>query len=567
MQIKKVTITNFRLFKNKTVIDFDEKVTSLVGKNGTGKTAILEAINLATGFYFIENKIKEDDFNDDKKNIEVIVEFDELFLIKTTDSNKEDIKFPSRKIKFVAKHTERADSGKAFSNPFRTYHHIIPEKYNSVNELNLPDKRNVASRVFEESITESDGQRKTILNYEDNDGARVDITEILYKQTDDLEGFPNVFYFSKNREKDLKQGFSTTFQKIVNELNWRFLNKHKKEESNDYISKWEKFYNYILSKVEEPKQKKIVQPLHDKVRDILGDKFDKFEISLINLKNPFNQAFFSLRDGEKIITLANMGSGELMIVTYFLLKITSELSKEAIIFLIDEPELHLHPQLQFRLFDEIKSSDYQHIFTTHSESFIDMNNWQSIKRFSESGIFPKQNILKKEFIKNSTTQETQPLKEHLDEIKKCCHDKTVFLREHNELFFSDKSLLVEGANDKYGLLYLLEKLGCKRPNQLSVINCLGKGNIPYYQMLCLVFGVDYFVVYDFDKGGDSESKDQTIKAFGDSNKIFSFEQSFEKVIRKDKLNKILEVIENMDEDKIPDEINDCCKKINNWLKY
>lgn len=52
MPIKKVKITNFKHFKDTFTIELDEGVNILVGKNGEGKSTILEAINLAlTGFY------------------------------------------------------------------------------------------------------------------------------------------------------------------------------------------------------------------------------------------------------------------------------------------------------------------------------------------------------------------------------------------------------------------------------------------------------------------------------------------------------------------------------------
>ena len=42
MQLNRIRIENYRCFKH-IAIDFDEHVTLIVGKNGTGKTAILDA--------------------------------------------------------------------------------------------------------------------------------------------------------------------------------------------------------------------------------------------------------------------------------------------------------------------------------------------------------------------------------------------------------------------------------------------------------------------------------------------------------------------------------------------
>lgn len=51
IMIEKIRIKNFKIFKDIT-IDFNENINILVGDNGTGKSTIIEAINLAlTGLY------------------------------------------------------------------------------------------------------------------------------------------------------------------------------------------------------------------------------------------------------------------------------------------------------------------------------------------------------------------------------------------------------------------------------------------------------------------------------------------------------------------------------------
>lgn len=67
MTIEKVVITNFKIFK-KQIINLD-KFSIVVGDNGTGKSTLLEAINLAlTGYYrgkSIVGNISQDLFNNE----------------------------------------------------------------------------------------------------------------------------------------------------------------------------------------------------------------------------------------------------------------------------------------------------------------------------------------------------------------------------------------------------------------------------------------------------------------------------------------------------------------------
>ena len=52
MKLKKVRITNYRCFKEAD-IDFDEHTTLIVGKNGAGKTAILDAVAVAVSTFLL----------------------------------------------------------------------------------------------------------------------------------------------------------------------------------------------------------------------------------------------------------------------------------------------------------------------------------------------------------------------------------------------------------------------------------------------------------------------------------------------------------------------------------
>jgi predicted ATP-dependent endonuclease of OLD family len=555
MKIKKITIKNFRSFKNTTILEFEENYTTLVGKNGVGKTSILEAINLVTSFSFVESKIKPDDFNSDTEPIEIEVELDNYFFLKIADW----IKLPSKKIKFVAKYRDKSSPGKAFSTIFKTTHIVIPECYQKYDELkpSLASTKYVPLKV--QLNTETSSYEYWVKNNNKFKEIQGRLLEI-YGQ-DSLKNFPRIFYFSKERDKDLKPGYFTTFQKILDELNWRFFKDYKTSERNDYVKKWEDIYSFIINKVEDPKQSKIINPLKDKIKDFLGEKFKSFEISLFNLRQPFDDAFFSLRENDKIITLLRMASGELMVIAYFLLKLTSELSKEEIIFLIDDPELHLHSQLQYKLFNEIKSSKFQHVLATHSDIFIDLGNWKTIKRLTADGIYPNGELLRKKY--GSSVNLGKELRRHLDDIKTLCQDKTIFRREDNEILFCEKCLLVEGPNDKYGLLGLANKLDFNF-SKLTTRYCVGKDNIHFYQTICLAYGIDFFVVYDQDEKG----KDKLIEELALNNKFFSFSSTFEELIsgRKEvRLYEILKIIEDLDVNDLNKKIKDCLGNINKFL--
>lgn len=51
MYLKKIKLHNFRCYE-KAEIDFHKQLTVIVGKNGSGKTSILEATAIALGTWF-----------------------------------------------------------------------------------------------------------------------------------------------------------------------------------------------------------------------------------------------------------------------------------------------------------------------------------------------------------------------------------------------------------------------------------------------------------------------------------------------------------------------------------
>ncbi len=71
MQILSLAIQNFKSIRRLQIQDI-EKSLILVGKNNTGKTAVLDAIRAVTGHYFVG----EHDFNEKRQNIEIAMELE-----------------------------------------------------------------------------------------------------------------------------------------------------------------------------------------------------------------------------------------------------------------------------------------------------------------------------------------------------------------------------------------------------------------------------------------------------------------------------------------------------------
>jgi hypothetical protein len=126
-----------------------------------------------------------------------------------------------------------------------------------------------------------------------------------------------------------------------------------------------------FKKVLEVAQKGTGKKLAQEMKDFFGsDEFENLKIDLIDCLHPFSGAFFALRDDEELkqVKSKGLGSGIEMILTLLLLRAVAGQAKGTIIYLIDEPELHLHPKAQFKLIELLleESKTKQIILSTHS---------------------------------------------------------------------------------------------------------------------------------------------------------------------------------------------------------
>lgn len=546
MRITKIKIDNFRNFKHVELLF--EKCHALVGENGTGKTSVLEAIDLATSSGM--PVVNEQDFNnEDAGNIKVEVEFDTPFLVRIPDSYvTQDI--PCKSMLFEAHRRDKASPGKLLSDPFVTEKHAIPLIYNDSAQFAVFEENNIPKSV---KVTEKgySALRKS--------GKEMSFLKNRLSMVNDYVKFPDIFYFDRKRENESKVGFNSLLTKITKDLNWKFRKNINLEELNN---KWNVFYESVINTVTDPKKDKIITPIRDKMKNIAGCEFADLELSILDIEQPFSKGFFSKRQKTNQIDSKNLGSGISVLLSYFLLETISAMSGEEIVFLIDEPELHLHPQLQARIFKEFKGSKYQIIYTTQSDSLIDVSEFQSISRFDiNSEIKPDSNCLENEL-------EGKKVIEHLKEIKRFHAQKTVFLREDNQILFARKVVLVEGPAEKYGFPIIAEKCDIDL-GDITIISCNGKTKIPYYQLLSRTFGVDFFTVFDLDnKDKETDAENKRAISWSENGNVDHFVKSFEELLGTDssshKGSETLIVIDKITKDQVPDEIKNILKKISKW---
>lgn len=314
----------------------------LIGENGNGKTAFLEAINYTNqSSYASGNRLQVHDFNDYRKPIKVTVSTND-FVCKMAAPYM-GCTFDCDGITFQAKNRDRKSAGKLLSSPF-SISTSFKTKRSTYNKKNGNDSGKVIPslhKIFSNS------------NIENNE--------------------LNVFYFDKNRSRQLSVGtYKTTFERICEDLNWKFI---KNIQAADVKELLDNVSGEYFSNVMSIAQKGTGSKLADEMKDYFGqDQYANLQIDLLDLLHPFRNAFFSIRDKDTLTQISprNLGSGIEIILTLLLLRSIASVSKGGIVYLLDEPELHLHPKAQEKLVDLMmdESKDKQIIVSTHSPYLI-----------------------------------------------------------------------------------------------------------------------------------------------------------------------------------------------------
>lgn len=349
MKIKNVYIKNFRgIDKLDAPVEFSD-FNIFIGDNGTAKTAILEAINYCLSPGYMASRLDINDFhNGSQDDIEIKVEFDANFTAKLADG------FVSQGVEcngvaLVAKKRERSAPGKAFSDLVTTAHFVVPVAPRGAEGWSQSRKSSASDFKFTERQ----------LSFPNVD---VDI--------------PRVFYFSKTRNRQLTTGYNSSFSNIVNDLNWRFdKGQRGRADADHFKHERKKLHEKIMSETDGGTLKKTIDAANEILEKL---EIDKIDISLLKTLTPYdNSEIIFPFDGFEL-PVENGGSGIEMTVAIALLEAMAKISKDKIILIIDEPELHLHPKLQEKLFEHLKeiASEIQIIATTHSP-FLFKNVYQN----------------------------------------------------------------------------------------------------------------------------------------------------------------------------------------------
>lgn len=593
MFIKSLTIKNFRCFgKDGVTADLNKGLTAFIGKNGSGKTSILEAFNFLIGHDYLPTRISEKDFHNEAKEIkdEIFIEgettkpfFFEVDVITHETSRLETIIIPCKAVRLVIKRREKVE--RVLDDPFIITKTVVPiigaiddEIYGGSNFKKA--YKIVSLAEVDSEILDLDTAKETIRNLLMGRVADVQqegrYYEVQFKlkstntnrtasfpgynlsfNPNKIKGLAKSYYLTKDRDDDVAGNYSL-ISKILTDLHWKYKKKHTAGDGATIHGEYDTLADSLRSIVDE--KGALIRSINEKVKSICsGDK--DFQIDFIDIDQPYKSAFVAKKEGNKLLLPDNLGSGFNILIAYALFTYVAELEKIPIVLIVDEPELHMHSDWQKKMYDVFtKQTNLQIVYSTQSENFISLKNWRQIRLIKDSQIFPKPSGGEQV---QATDGETGTPTEYLDDYAtRNLHISTI-LRENLELFFTKKCILVEGPSEKYALPKLLKISDCDIEEfSVSIITAWGKTKIKNYQMICKVFDVDYFTLFDQDKVEDDEpeTENSAIESNAQTGKVAKFSTSFETklgITGEGKFQKLVKIIDEItDSSALDQEIKD-----------
>lgn len=379
MFISKLIVHNFRSFTDEE-IDFHEGINVIIGHNNAGKTNLLKAL----GLIFDNNSKKRLEIDDFNKSIDI----DKYFQIDNVSNELIELFPPSIKISVIL--SESSDPKNEFSDDknilFNWMISLTPTyKAKLTFEFFLPDGKDaqkysaiVKKFVYENKISKSNFWNEIFPIFISKYISRIYVGDEKFKNRVELDSL-NRFDFQfldaiRDVESELFSGKNTLLKEVLNHFldNEQTDNQELKKEFSDSSSE---LIESIKKRIDT---KPILEYSHDVGASLGGTPDFHGKINEIDLFSALKLVIRKDNDILLPITHNGLGYNNLIYISILLSKMQKSLENPSNddeykiypMLIIEEPEAHLHPAMQYKFLKFLKKNigeKVRQVFvTTHS---------------------------------------------------------------------------------------------------------------------------------------------------------------------------------------------------------
>ncbi|RAW71986.1 MULTISPECIES: ATP-dependent endonuclease [unclassified Photorhabdus] len=452
MYLSHIEISNFRLFQH-LHLKLNRGLNVLVGENDSGKTALIDAIRYTLGTKSNDRAyLTEQDFHNDADDLKIKLKFSEVashahrFVEHISHEEYEDENGEKklRSVLYVQLHAQITGLEK------RGYPYIKTELRSGINGNGLAvesEIRDFLASTYLKPLRDAEVELSS--------GRASRLSQILSSSKDIIEGMESILTIVAKANDELLTD-DAALKKSAENIQQKYLHKLIFEKDK---SKLGAFIDIAGIKEEDLSS----LPRHIQKRH-LRTLLEGLTLSLTNDQRTHGLGY---------LNLLFMGAE--------LLLLEQEANNEFPLLLIEEPEAHLHPQLQMKLLQfinkttktEKKPDGVQCILTTHSPNIASKADPAEIIMLSEGGAWPLA-VGETELAKD----DYQFLRKFLDSTKA-------------NVFFAKAVMLVEGDGENILLPELAKLLGRPLENYgVSIVKYDNSGSWKRFARLFLRSGQD-----------------------------------------------------------------------------
>jgi predicted ATP-dependent endonuclease of OLD family len=453
VHIERIEIENFRLLKS-CALDMREQTTLLVGKNNSGKTSFVVLLEK-----FLE---KPDSFEYCDFPISVR---DQLIKIdKDTDVDKLSIRLI---LKVAYSSTDDISVLSEFMldlDPTRRHANILLECKIDLQKLlkdDLPSELDRRRRFFEKNLDRK-YLNTSIYAFDDYgyDKGKYHLDkrdQLVEKERKDLKNLLS-FQVIHARRSVASSEDGSRGTKPLSAISTKFFRKQEGTDGNDLVDLRESLADIDKSLNEQYKQ------VFESFLDRSGKFLDLKQLKVVSniesgsLIENFSQVIYG--ETNNSLPEQQTGLGYLNIL-YLLLQIEirqKEFSMSATplnLLIIEEPEAHTHPQMQYVFAEKIReliesTPNLQAIITTHSSHIVSKSKFEDIRYLSKSPC--ESNIA----IKNFHTELMEMYGDDAERKKLFKFLQQYLTINSSELFFASKAIFIEGTTERILLPWFIK---------------------------------------------------------------------------------------------------------------